>query len=103
MKRKPFQFENLLLLIIILLSYVFLAFAYYTTHDLTIRGVILASIIGTLGIATNWRFGSSKSSSNKDETIKSLQSNANNPTKIETEVVNTENIETVNADTVNNN
>jgi len=77
------------------LSYLFLAFAYYTTHDLTIRGVILASIIGTLGIATNWRFGSSKSSSNKDDTIKSLQESKNKGI-VNTDSVNIENIEAVN-------
>jgi hypothetical protein len=97
---KP-SFENTLLLIIVLLSYIFLAFAYYTTGDLTIRGVILAAIIGTLGIATNWRFGSSKSSAVKDDTIELLQDGTNSTT-INTPAVNTENIETVNTNTVNN-
>lgn len=100
METQKLKFDNTLLLTIILLSFAFLGYAYYVTTDDTMRGVILGAVISSLTTVLNWKFGSSKSSANKDETIKHLQNTANTTT-VKTDNVNTENIETVNANTVN--
>lgn len=70
---KEIKFENVLLLTIVLLAFVFLGYAYYVTDDKTMRGVILGAVIGSMTTCINFRFGSSKSSQVKDDTIKSLQ------------------------------
>lgn len=99
---KRTSFENTLLLIIILLSFAFLGYAYYFTNDATMAGMILQAVIFSLTTVLNWKYGSSKSSSTKDDTIKSMQeSAANAPTTIKAEQVTAENIETVNTNTVN--
>lgn len=99
METQKLKFDNSLLLTIILLSFAFLGYAYYVTTDDTMRGVILGAVISALTTVLNWKFGSSKSSANKDETIKHLQDNTH--TTVKTNNVNTENIETVNANVVN--
>ncbi len=100
MSKDSVKFDNSLLLIIIILSFVFLAYAYYVTEDPTMQGVILGAVISALTTVLNWKFGSSNSSAKKDETIKSMQNNNNS--NIITDTVNTENVETINANTVNN-
>lgn len=97
------KFENVLLLVIILLSFTFLGYAYYVTSDSTMRGVILGAVITALNTSINWRFGSSKSSQTKDEAIKTLQVAAANipQTTIKTDTVNADNVDTVNTNTTN--
>lgn len=99
---KDLRFENALLLIIILLSFIFLSYAYYVTTDATMRGVILGAVITAMNTSINWRFGSSKSSQTKDDTIKSLQTvNRDIEPTIKADVVNTDNVETVNTQNIN--
>lgn len=74
---KPLLFDNVLLLTIILLSFIFLGYAYYVTEDATMRGVILGAVISSLTTVLNWKFGSSTGSVNKDKTIQSLQESYN--------------------------
>lgn len=91
------KFENVLTLLIVLLTYIFLGYAYYVTTDATIRGVILTAVIANAGLVLNWRYGSSKSSANKDATIQSLQENANQPT-IVAKTATVENAEVLNSE-----
>lgn len=65
--------DTVILLVVVCLCFVFLFYAFISTNDLTIRGVIITAVIATLTTAVQWRFGSSKSSASKDETIKALQ------------------------------
>jgi len=85
------------------MSFTFLGYAYYVTSDPTMRGVILGAVVTAMNTSINWRFGSSKGSQTKDETIKSLQGVANNNDNpiIKTDVVNTDNVDTVNTNTTN--
>lgn len=93
--------ENRILVLIICLSFAFLLFAYITNEDLTVRVQIITAVIAILGIAVNWRFGSSKSSANKDETIKSLQAAQSQQPTVVADTVQTDNVETINTNTTN--
>src|SRR4051812_38679133 len=72
MERKT-KNETIILVLIISYCFSFLFYAFITTNDLTVRGVIITAVVATLTTVTQWRFGSSKSSASKDETIKSMQ------------------------------
>lgn len=65
--------ESIILIVIISYCFCFLFYAFVTTKDLTVRGVIITAVVATLTTVTQWRFGSSKSSASKDETIRSMQ------------------------------
>lgn len=90
--------DNILILIITL-CFVFIFWAYGTTEDLTVKVQIITAVLAILSITVNWRYGSSKSSMNKDETIKQLQEENKTPT-VKTDTLNAENIENVTANTV---
>lgn len=95
MKEIFLKFENTLLLLVILLSYTFLGYAYYITTDATIRGVILGAVVASLNTVMQWRFGSSKSSANKDAIIGKMQEDA---TTIKTDTTTVQNAEVVNSE-----
>lgn len=101
MNKINIKFESVLIVVILLISYCFLSYAYYVTTDATMRGLILGAVITTLTTVINWKFGSSKSSAAKDETIKSLQEAINQPSVVKAETVNADNVDTINTNTTN--
>ena len=91
--------DNLLILVIIL-SFAFLFYAFYSTVELTIKSQIITAVISTLALVVGWRWGSSKSSSNKDEIINQLQKESNTTT-VQADTVNAKNIEVANSENIN--
>jgi hypothetical protein len=95
----PSKKDNILVLIIAL-CFSFLFYAYYTSTDATVRVQILTAVLAILVTVVNWKYGSSKSSANKDETIRALQEDINKPT-VKADTVNAENVENVTTTTTN--
>lgn len=96
---KSVKNDNILVLIIVF-CFAFIFYAYYTAADDTIRVQIITAVLTILGVVVNWRYGSSKSSSNKDETIRALQEDMNKPT-VNADTVNAENVENLTTTTTN--
>jgi hypothetical protein len=99
---KP-NFSNILAILFVAFSFPFFVWVIYQSYkghtESNYTSQVLTAIIAIDMAIFNFYFGSSQSSRNKDETIKTLAT----PTPpIKAEVVNTENIETVNTDQVTN-
>lgn len=99
------NFLNALTLVTVVCTFIYFTYVTFLyvngkLPDNSYISQILTTIIAIVLMIFNYHFGSSKSSKDKDETIKTMQSD--NKDKITVDTVNTDNIETVNTKTVNN-
>ncbi len=88
------------ILIVIGLCFAFLCYAHYTATDSSTRVQIVTAVIATLSLVTGYRWGSSQSSTKKDETIRQMQEDSST-TVVKANNIKTENIELATADTIN--
>lgn len=73
------------LVLIIVLSFLFAFYAYYSSTDVTLRTQIITAILAILGTVIGYRYGSSRNSAKKDEIIQQMNDEKQSTTETKSE------------------